>query len=158
MDWSGVDYCDVFIRLSFWRHPFTAEHPLLRHWCRDTFLQTWWRNKLILISDGLEGIFSTFLVNSSLNVCSHVVNPGESSQFKRSPCDLEFVHVDHVDSAPSQTESAWFESDFCVSCASDNRQRSFFIHEILSKLLMWHSFRQDDTVWPPCDPRWMLFI
>ncbi len=28
MDWSGVDYCDVFIRLSFWRHPFTAEHPL----------------------------------------------------------------------------------------------------------------------------------
>ncbi len=26
-----VDYCDVFIRLSFWRHPFTAEHPLLRH-------------------------------------------------------------------------------------------------------------------------------
>ncbi len=30
MDWSGVDYCDVFIRLSFWRHPFTAEHPLLR--------------------------------------------------------------------------------------------------------------------------------
>ncbi len=34
MDWSGVDYCDVFIRLLFWRHPFTAEHPLLRHWCR----------------------------------------------------------------------------------------------------------------------------
>ncbi len=31
MDWSAVDYCDVFIRLSFWRHPFTAEHPLLRH-------------------------------------------------------------------------------------------------------------------------------
>ncbi len=23
---NGVDYCDVFIRLSFWRHPFTAEH------------------------------------------------------------------------------------------------------------------------------------
>ncbi len=38
MDWSGVDYCDVFIRLSFWRHPFTTEHPLLRHWCSDTFL------------------------------------------------------------------------------------------------------------------------
>ncbi len=42
---SAVDYCDVFIRLSFWRHPFTAEHTLLRHWCRDTFLQIWWRNK-----------------------------------------------------------------------------------------------------------------
>ncbi len=25
--------------LSFWRHPFTAEHPLLRHWCNATFLQ-----------------------------------------------------------------------------------------------------------------------
>ncbi len=46
-----MDYCDVFIRLSFWRHPFTAEHPLLRlrHWCNATFLQTWWRNKLIYI-------------------------------------------------------------------------------------------------------------
>ncbi len=27
-NWWTVDYCDVFIRLSFWRHPFTAEHPL----------------------------------------------------------------------------------------------------------------------------------
>ncbi len=31
VNWWTVDYCDVFIRLSFWRHPFTAEHPLLRH-------------------------------------------------------------------------------------------------------------------------------
>ncbi len=60
MDWCGVDYCDVFIRLSFWRHPFTAEHPLLRHWCSDTFLQIWWRNKLILILNGLR--MSTFSV------------------------------------------------------------------------------------------------
>ncbi len=27
-DVNWVDYCDVFIRLSFWRHPFTPEHPL----------------------------------------------------------------------------------------------------------------------------------
>ncbi len=40
MFWSGVDYCDVFIRLSFWRHPFTAKHPLLRKWCNATFLKT----------------------------------------------------------------------------------------------------------------------
>ncbi len=49
---DGLECCDVFIRLSFWRHPFTAEHPLLRHWCRDKFLQTLWRNKLILILNG----------------------------------------------------------------------------------------------------------
>ncbi len=56
LEWCGllVDYCDVFIRLSFWRHPFTAEHPLLRQWCNDTFLQIWWRSKIILILDGLR--------------------------------------------------------------------------------------------------------
>ncbi len=40
--------------LSFWRHPFTTEHKLLRHWCSDTFLQIWWRNKLTLILDDLR--------------------------------------------------------------------------------------------------------
>ncbi len=97
MDWSGVDYCDVFIRLSFWRHPFTAEHPLtliltapihcrasidshsdgthslqsihwlsfwrhpftaahplLSKWRYATFLQIWWRHKLIYILDDLR--------------------------------------------------------------------------------------------------------
>ncbi len=29
LEWCGLLWC--FIRLSFWRHPFTAEHPLLRH-------------------------------------------------------------------------------------------------------------------------------
>ncbi len=35
----GLECCGLFwcfyqlFRLSFWRHPFTAEHPLLRHWC-----------------------------------------------------------------------------------------------------------------------------
>ncbi len=28
---DGLEWCDVFIRLSFWRHPFTAEHTLLRN-------------------------------------------------------------------------------------------------------------------------------
>ncbi len=52
--WCGLSWCFYqLFGLSFWRHPFTAEHPLLRHWCSETFLQTWWRNKLILILDGL---------------------------------------------------------------------------------------------------------
>ncbi len=49
--WTGVVWitCGLLwcfyqlFGLSFWRHPFTAEHPLMRHWCRDTFLQIWWR-------------------------------------------------------------------------------------------------------------------
>ncbi len=67
--WTGVVWitCGLLwcfyqlFGLSFWRHPFTAKHPLLRHWCRDTFLQTWSRNKLILILDGLR--VSTFSAN-----------------------------------------------------------------------------------------------
>ncbi len=49
-----VAYCDVCIRLSFWRHPFTAEHPLVRKWWSDTFPQICWRNKLILILADLK--------------------------------------------------------------------------------------------------------
>ncbi len=51
LEWCGLLWC--FIRLSFWRHPFTAEHPLLRHW----------RNKLILtLYEGNGGdIFSIYL-------------------------------------------------------------------------------------------------
>ncbi len=67
--WTGVVWitCGLLwcfyqlFGLSFWRHPFTAEHPLLSQWCRDTFLQIWWRNKLILILDELR--MSTFSAN-----------------------------------------------------------------------------------------------
>ncbi len=38
--------------LSFWRHPFTAEDPLVIKWCNAVFLQIWWRNKLLF--DGLR--------------------------------------------------------------------------------------------------------
>ncbi len=45
--WTG-DYCDVFISCfdSFWRHPFNAEHPLLRHWYISTNLLPW-RNQFL---------------------------------------------------------------------------------------------------------------
>ncbi len=37
---TGVEWIIVvFIRLSFWRHPFTAEDPLVSKWGNATFLQ-----------------------------------------------------------------------------------------------------------------------
>ncbi len=55
LEWCGLLWCFYqLFGLSFWRHPFTAEHPLLRQWCNATFLQIWWRNKLIYILDGLR--------------------------------------------------------------------------------------------------------
>ncbi len=67
--WTGVVWitCGLLwcfyqlFGLSFWRHPFTAEHPLLRHWCNATFLQIWWRYKHIYILNGLS--MSTFSAN-----------------------------------------------------------------------------------------------
>ncbi len=46
LEWCGLLCFYQLFGLSFWRHPFTAEDPLLRHWCNATFLQIWWRNKL----------------------------------------------------------------------------------------------------------------
>ncbi len=49
--------------LSFWRHPFTAEHPLLSRWWNVIFLQIWWKNKLVYILNDLSwGHFSAFSI------------------------------------------------------------------------------------------------
>ncbi len=47
---SGTLWCfyQLFGR-SFWRHPFTAEHPLVSKWCNATFLQIW-RNVSVNLS------------------------------------------------------------------------------------------------------------
>ncbi len=51
----GLLWCfNQLFGLSFWRHPFTAEHPLVNKWCNATFLQIWWRNKLFYILHGLR--------------------------------------------------------------------------------------------------------
>ncbi len=51
--------------LSFWRHPFTAEHPLVSKWWNADFLQI---NKLISTLDGLSkfSAYFNFWVNYSL--------------------------------------------------------------------------------------------
>ncbi len=50
LEWCGLLWCFYqLFGLSFWRHLFTAEHPLLSKWCNVTFLQIWWRNNFIYI-------------------------------------------------------------------------------------------------------------
>ncbi len=74
--WTGVVWitCGLLwcfyqlFGLSFWRHPFTAEDPSVSKWWNATFLQIWWRNKLIYILDGLKvWTFSDFF--GGVNYC-----------------------------------------------------------------------------------------
>ncbi len=53
MSTDGLECCDVFIRLSFWRHPSLQS---IRCWDTDARHTSpiWWRNKLIYISDSLR--------------------------------------------------------------------------------------------------------
>ncbi len=74
--WTGVLWitCDVFISCLDSHSDGTHSLPLLRHWCRDTFLQIWWRNKLSFITDDLR--MSTL----SANVQSWVNYPCKGAQ------------------------------------------------------------------------------
>ncbi len=72
LEWCGLLWCFYqLFGLSFWRHPFTAEHPLLRQWCSDTFLQIWWRNKHLHLEwpEG-ENIFSKYTFGWSIPTLS----------------------------------------------------------------------------------------
>ncbi len=46
---DGLELCGLLwcfyqlFGLLFWRHPFTAEDPLVSKWCHATLLQIWWR-------------------------------------------------------------------------------------------------------------------
>ncbi len=44
MDWSHVDYFWITVMflaaiVTFWRHPFAAENPLVSKWCNAKLLQ-----------------------------------------------------------------------------------------------------------------------
>ncbi len=56
LEWCGllVDYCDVFISCLDSYSDGTHSHSLVSKWCNATFLQIWWRIKLIYILDGLR--------------------------------------------------------------------------------------------------------
>ncbi len=58
--WIIVMFFYQLFGFLFWRHPFTAEDPLVSKWCKAKFVPNlcWWRNKLIYILDDLR--VSTF--------------------------------------------------------------------------------------------------
>ncbi len=68
---DGIHSLQSIHWLSFWRHPFTAEHPLTliltapihcRASIAEIFLQTWWRNNLIYTT-------SQKFLNSKIFLC-----------------------------------------------------------------------------------------
>ncbi len=64
-----MEYCgrnmhyDLLQWMGAVRMRVQTEDPLVSKWCNATFLQIWWRNKLIFVLDGLRA--STFSVNYS---------------------------------------------------------------------------------------------
>ncbi len=68
LEWCGLLWCfHQLFGLSFWRHPFTAEDPLVSNISPNLFL---WRNKLIYIEDEQIFILSElFLQCDALHLC-----------------------------------------------------------------------------------------
>ncbi len=72
---GGLEYITCGLLRCFyqlfglWRHPFTAEEPLVSKWC-----EIWWRNKLIYISDGFR--VKIFLANIHfwMNYCCVIIH------------------------------------------------------------------------------------
>ncbi len=69
-----MDYCDVFISCSFWRHPSTAEDQLVSKWCNVTFLQICSDEETNYILDGLRvskhSLFGWTIPLISREICS----------------------------------------------------------------------------------------
>ncbi len=70
--WCGLLWCFYqLFALSFWRHPFTADDPLVSEWYYATFPNLIpWRNKHIL--DALRVYFHRW-VDYSFNYCCQTV-------------------------------------------------------------------------------------
>ncbi len=66
MDWSGLWCFYQLFRLSFWRHPFTAEDPLLSKWCNATFLQICSHEETHLHLEWPESIWSKYIFLGSV--------------------------------------------------------------------------------------------
>ncbi len=79
LEWWGLLRCIYqLFRLSFWRHPFTAEDPLVSKWCNATCKQIWsdeeTNSSTSWMAWGYVNIQHIFFrggggVNCSFNVC-----------------------------------------------------------------------------------------
>ncbi len=78
----GLLWCFYqLFRLLFWRHPFTAEDPLVSKWCNATFLQT-----VLFVEEknsftswpGVQYIFTQFSFLGKLFHLKHLHFPQES--------------------------------------------------------------------------------
>ncbi len=77
LEWCGLLWCFYqLFGLSFWRHPFTTDDPLLSKWCDATFLQIRWRNKLICKFNGM--MVNTFSTSFPFSVKYSCYLPGLS--------------------------------------------------------------------------------
>ncbi len=147
MEWCGLLWCFYqLFGLLFWRHPFTAEHPLLTKWCSATFLQIWWRHKLIYILDGLR--VSTSSANFHFGdlfifcVC-FIILPCLSSYSPVYFCKCITANIWFI----SQTERYLWES--CQRCCSYNIQPRTLCFNFIVQTLSWLIFTQTDLIQNP---------
>ncbi len=110
MVWITCVLLRCFYQLSFWRHPFTAEDPLVKLWCIFPSL-FWWRNKLIYILYGLKmskgfSKYIFFVRAIALNfACMLFSSSGSKISRANSPCY-------HVIKTSSCITAVWLSERF----------------------------------------------
>ncbi len=114
MDWSGVITCGLLwcfyqlFGLSFWRHPFTAEDPLVSKWCNAEFLQLfsavethlhlgWPEGEYIFSKFSLLWDLSLYNIHASITCQQHSFPDVEKHMWRISGClqELEVIFIGH---------------------------------------------------------------
>ncbi len=158
LEWFGLLWCFYqLFGLSFWRHPFTAEDPLVNKWRNATFLQIWWRIKLIYIFNGLRvRTFSAhFHVNYSFNYC-------QCSSFCSSVCfcALQCQRSEHEASSAAAIGDVPLSGSVWVMDTCDPCQFESCLFDTLSEHICRHELGMMVTVKAPhpFPPRFLVSV